>query len=33
MYDLGHADGWAAGYLDGVSEMNFYTEEDNENSY
>ena len=33
MYNLGHADGWAEGYLDGVSEMNYYIEEDNENSY
>ena len=31
MYDLGHADGWAEGYLDGVSEMNFYNDVEEEN--
>ena len=30
MYNLGHVDGLAEGYLDGVSEMN-YTEEENRN--
>jgi hypothetical protein len=24
MYDLGHSDGWAEGYLDALSEMNYY---------
>ena len=24
MYELGHNDGWAEGYLDGLSEMDYY---------
>lgn len=31
MYDLGHADGWAEGWTDASSEMNYYTDTKEEN--